>query len=381
MRLFHVVPTYLPATRYGGPIYSVHGLCRALAARGHDVEVFTTNVDGSGTSDVPVRTPVDVDGVQVTYFSSSFDRLYWSPGMRSALDAKMRDVDLVHTHSVFLWPTAAAARAARRADVALVISPRGMLVRDLISRRNAVVKKAWLATVERRNFASARAIHFTSQREWDDAAELNLPLPSPFVAPNGVDVMPPLDVVRDPRAVLFLGRISWKKGLPRLIEALRYAPDAKLIVAGNDDEHLTPRLQSDAATLGVADRIEWHGEVHGDAKRRLYASSSIFALTSDSENFGNTVLEAMAESTPVLVTPGVGLAESVRSAGAGAVVEPSPEVIGAAIGDLLARPDALRTMGERGRALVEHEFSWPRIAATMEQHYATVLERQRMGAP
>src|SRR5260370_167350 len=43
MRILHVVPTYLPATRYGGPIYAVHGLCRALAARGHDVTVFTTN--------------------------------------------------------------------------------------------------------------------------------------------------------------------------------------------------------------------------------------------------------------------------------------------------------------------------------------------------
>lgn len=34
LKLLHVVPTYLPATRYGGPIYSVHGLCKALAAMG-----------------------------------------------------------------------------------------------------------------------------------------------------------------------------------------------------------------------------------------------------------------------------------------------------------------------------------------------------------
>src|ERR1700680_1362004 len=46
MRILHVVPTYLPATRYGGPIVAVHSLCRALAARGHAVEVFTTSIDG-----------------------------------------------------------------------------------------------------------------------------------------------------------------------------------------------------------------------------------------------------------------------------------------------------------------------------------------------
>src|SRR5687767_6027187 len=46
MNILQVVPTYLPARRYGGPIESVHGLCKALVARGHDVTVFTTNVDG-----------------------------------------------------------------------------------------------------------------------------------------------------------------------------------------------------------------------------------------------------------------------------------------------------------------------------------------------
>ena len=56
MRILHVVPTYLPARRYGGPIVAVHGLCKALAARGHDVAVITTNVDGDATLDVPVAT-------------------------------------------------------------------------------------------------------------------------------------------------------------------------------------------------------------------------------------------------------------------------------------------------------------------------------------
>jgi hypothetical protein len=58
MWLLHVVPTYFPAVRYGGPIHSVHGLCAALAARGHDVHVFTTNVDGPGDSDVPLGQPI-----------------------------------------------------------------------------------------------------------------------------------------------------------------------------------------------------------------------------------------------------------------------------------------------------------------------------------
>jgi hypothetical protein len=54
MRLLHVVPSYYPAVRYGGPIYSVHALCRSLVAAGHEIHVFTTNVDGSADSEVPL---------------------------------------------------------------------------------------------------------------------------------------------------------------------------------------------------------------------------------------------------------------------------------------------------------------------------------------
>src|SRR6185436_12072011 len=58
MRIPHVVPSYLPAVRYGGPIFAVHGLCQALAPRGHEVEVFTTNMDGPGNTRVPVGIQV-----------------------------------------------------------------------------------------------------------------------------------------------------------------------------------------------------------------------------------------------------------------------------------------------------------------------------------
>jgi hypothetical protein len=56
MRILHVVPTYLPAVRYSGPIFAVHGLCRALARWGHYIEVFTTNVDGSRRERLAFRT-------------------------------------------------------------------------------------------------------------------------------------------------------------------------------------------------------------------------------------------------------------------------------------------------------------------------------------
>src|SRR5689334_18782444 len=97
MRILHVIPTYLPAIRYGGPAVSVHGLCKALAARGHDVHVFTTSVDGPHDLAVPVGVPLDRDGVKVTYFRSSrMRRLYWSQTLACALRQEMKQFAVVH---------------------------------------------------------------------------------------------------------------------------------------------------------------------------------------------------------------------------------------------------------------------------------------------
>ena len=189
VRILHVVPSYLPATRYGGPIYSVHGLAKALAELGHEVEVFTTNIDGPGVSDVPTTHPVAMDGVQVHYFSASWlRRLFYAPSMKPALDRLARTFDVMHLHSVFLWPTWAAARAAVKHEIPYVISPRGMLVKELIRRRNCFVKGAWIELIERRNIERAAAIHLTSDLETYDIEKFDFRLPKVFVVPNGIDL-------------------------------------------------------------------------------------------------------------------------------------------------------------------------------------------------
>jgi glycosyltransferase involved in cell wall biosynthesis len=359
VKILHVVPTYFPARRYGGPIVSVHGLCKSLAARGHEVHVLTTNVDGDATLDVPVGREVDVDGVSVRYFPSPFPRLYWSPEMRRAL-RDVHDYDVVHIHAVYLWPGVAAARAARAAGVPYVISPRGMLVPELIRQKSRAMKTLWLQLVERRGFAHASAIHFTSRLEWEDAKRVGIPLPSPLVIPNGVDIPPRPDVPRDDRTLVFLGRVNWKKGLERVIPELPRL-GARLIVAGNDEEELTPRLRALAASIGA--NVEFPGPVYGPAKDELLARATLFVLMSDSENFGNAVLEALAMETPAVLSSGVGLAEEVVQAGAGVV---GMDAVPALLDDATARAE----MGRRGRALVESRFAWPIVAERMEEAYA-----------
>lgn len=383
LRLLHVVPTYLPALRYGGPIRSVHALCRALAADGHDVHVFTTSVDGPGDSDVPLGRAVDLEGVKVTYFPSRrLRRLYWSPPMRCALASLAGDFDVVHLHAVYLWPIWAGARAARAHGVPYVISPRGMLVPELIRRKSRWVKAAWIALIERANLEAAAAIHATSSVEAGHLAGFGWTLPPVTTIPHGVDDPPPSAApLSDDIAVaiagrpfvLAFGRISWEKGLDRLIAALPLAPAARVVLAGDDADGHAASLKAQARAVGVDGRVTVIARhVEGTDKEALFAGAQMFAMTSLSENFGIAAFEAMRRGLPVLATPDVGMSEIVRESGAGRIVDASPASIAAAIEAMLSDPVGSRAMGEAGRAHVIAHYGWPSVARRMADLYGSV---------
>jgi hypothetical protein len=80
MKTICVIPSYWPAFQFGGPIYSVHNLNKALVRKGIDVTVYTTNVgldDKMHDTGYMIQVTrfniqdskvVDVEGVKVTYF-------------------------------------------------------------------------------------------------------------------------------------------------------------------------------------------------------------------------------------------------------------------------------------------------------------------------
>ncbi len=388
LRLLHVVPTYLPALRYGGPIRSVHALCRALAAQGHQAEVFTTNVDGPGNSDVPLERPVDLEGVKVTYFPSpALRRLYWSPAMGRALRERVASYDLVHVHAIYLWPTWMAARTARKRGVPYVISPRGMLVPELIRRKNRWVKEAWIRLIERPNLDHAAAIHTTSTVEARHLASFGWPLRRIVTVPHGVDDPPLLTAptlspdisaaIAGSPPILAFGRISWEKGLDRLLEALPRVPDARLVIAGDDGGHAAT-LAEKARLFRVEERVTIIArQVGGADKEALFGAAALFAMTSLSENFGLAAFEAMRRRLPVLTVPDVGMSEIVRQANAGAVVDPSPAGIAGGLGALLADRTASRAMGQRGYESVVADYGWDAIATRMAAVYRTAIEENR----
>lgn len=285
---------------------------------------------------------------------------------------------LVHLHSVFLWPTLAGARGARQLGRPYLLSSRGMLVKDLITQRSRWLKTAWIALFERRNIAGAAALHATSEIEARELRRFGFRIRRLAVIPNGVD--PPSKdsgMMRDPKLVLYIGRLNWKKGLERLVSAMVYNETMRLVIAGNDEESYLPELERQIRGFSLDNRVVLRGPVAGEEKSRLLREASLFVLPSLSENFGNAALEAMAHGCPVLVTPEVGVAETVTASGGGVVSSGAPEALGPRIGELLKDRDGLRRMGEKAATYVAANCTWAVIARRMESLYTTLLEEGR----
>ena len=389
MRILHVVPTYLPATRYGGPIVAVHSLCRALAARGHAVEVFTTSIDGPVDTAVPYDRPVMLDGVKVRYFASRrLRRLSYAPSLMQSLRREIAGADVVHLHSAFLWPTWRAARLSHKRRIPYVISPRGMLVKTLIASRNRLIKSAWIALIERSSLEQAAAIHATSAIEAEEIQKFGWRLPRIAVVPNGVDAIddkasqdaPAADIAAlagQQPLVLFFGRLAQVKGLDRLLRAFARTQRGTLAIVGNDYEGLATGLSEMARQLQIDDRVRIVPRTITDAEKEcMFAAARVFVLPSYSESFGNVVLEAMQRGLPVIVTPEVGAAEVVKESGGGLVASGDAPSLGAAIDRLTDDAATSAAMGEAGRRHVSERYGWPGVAARMEALYGELTAAQ-----
>jgi glycosyltransferase involved in cell wall biosynthesis len=174
--------------------------------------------------------------------------------------------------------------------------------------------------------------------------------------------------------VLFLGRLSWKKGLDRLLAALS-GTGLRLLVAGGDDEGFLPELRRLIERHQLGERVELVGQVGERDKWALLRGARLLVLSSYNENLGNVVLEAMAVGCPVVVTEEVGAASLVREAGCGVVSAGNPHELRAALLQVW-NDDAIRSqMGQAGIQYARSQLSWRAIAQATVAKYRTLVAR------
>jgi glycosyltransferase involved in cell wall biosynthesis len=385
MRILHVIGSLAP--RYGGPSIAAPAMCEALAERGHQVELATTDMDGPGAVrfrlDPIARTPT----VRVTCRRVHWPRSYAaSAGLGLWLRRHARRFDVVHIHSLHQFHTWIAARYCRRAGVPYVIRPHGAL--DPYHLRQHRWRKA-LATslVEGRAVRAAAAMHYTSIAEQQHASRLDCRMPPGIVIPLGVELVPPAGweallachpELAGRKLVTFLGRLTPKKRLDRLVDAFAevVAADdrAHLVVAGPDDG-VGDALRRQIAARGLEDRVSFLGLIVGASKSALLHRSRVVALPSEDESFGVAVAEAMCAGTAVVVTEGVAIHHEVAAARAGLVVTAAGPPLAEALLSFVRDEQLAAEAGSNGAALARSRWTWRQVAADLERMYEDAANR------
>jgi glycosyltransferase involved in cell wall biosynthesis len=371
LRILQIVPTL--EQEASGPSHSVPLLCRALGQAGH--EVILSSVGGvwfSGEEPYTQHTaPRDFKRVPV------LKSLWLSSGLRRSLAEDARWADIVHSNSLWVMPNVYPAAAARRAGKPYVVSPRGTLSPVALARSYAMKRAFWML-LQGRAVRNAVCLHATSEQEYRDIRRFGLSQPVAIVA-NGVSIPLPETLVpaaRGLRTLLYLGRLHPIKGLDNLLKAWhRIAAqfqDWQLRLVGPADAEYLAYLEGLANELELK-RIVFAGPRYGAEKQAEYAAADLYVLPSYTENFGMSVAEALACAVPVITTVGTPW-QRVRELGCGWLVSPNVAGIESALREALSLDrQALAAMGQGGRAWMEREFAWSRIAGHIEQTYRWLL--------
>jgi glycosyltransferase involved in cell wall biosynthesis len=376
VKILHVIPSFYPAHRYGGPIESVYDLCRHTAAQGHQVRVLTTTADGPGPVLYPSTTVRTLPGgIEVTYCRLlAADSV--SATLIRALPRLVGWADVVHLTAVYSFPTIPVLIAARAAGKPVVWSPRGSLQRWSGST-NVTLKKWWDRTCR---LVSPRRVvlHVTSEEEACESAKAYPHTPF-AVIPNGVSIPERLNRQEGDGTLrlLFLGRLHPKKGIENLLAACSRLDSAagapwqwRLTIAGVGDAGYTASLQSRIHELGLADRVRMIGHVSGPSKLQVFEQSDLLVTPSFTENFGMVIAEALAHEVPVIASRNTPW-KSLDEERCGLWVDNDPATLVESI--LQLRKCALRDMGRRGRAWMIRDFGWEWRAREMLDVYSNAI--------
>lgn len=175
--------------------------------------------------------------------------------------------------------------------------------------------------------------------------------------------------------ILTVGRLQKRKGQDMLIRALpriaAAAPDVLYAIAGDGEER--GRLEALAAEVGVADRVQFLGEVTDELLIKCYQQCDLFVLPNrtddgDFEGFGMVLLEAQACGKAVVAGASGGTAETMDVGRTGYVVPcDSPEPVADLLCELLLDRERRERMGTSAREWVLSRFDWPALVEQARQ--------------
>ena len=380
-RILYVSQACIPYLDKGGLAIRVWSMARQLARHGWPVTILTARHGSRGPTTVR-----RIEGVEVVYLRSvaRYHSLTVNPDAWTFGRTRPRGFHLAHIFGLYDLLGPVVAWWCRRHGIPYVVEPMGMY-RPIV--RSIVAKQLYHRLLGRAIVAGAARVIATSTLEHDELVAGGVPAEKIAVRRNGVDLeefetLPGRGTFRrqvgaavGEHLVLYLGRLSRKKGLDVLARAFAGLDGAaRLVVVGPDDgDGCLQDLQHQIKALSLDGRVALTGPLYGRDRLSALVDADVFALPSQSENFGNAAAEALACGVPVVVSDRCGIAEFVRATGTGVVVPyGDAEALREAIREVL-HDEALRASVRARAAELRAALSWEEPIAQQERIYAEVL--------
>jgi glycosyltransferase involved in cell wall biosynthesis len=387
MKILFVTPSYYPATRFGGPIQSVHLLAKYLVSQNIDIKVITTNAGQENPKNFNSKDWTFKDGVKVKYFSFwGYEHFNFSIPLFFHLLFSIKKYDIVHITAVWNFPVWAASFVCTLFNKPYIISPRGTLYPETIALGSTKFKKIYYRFIAQHSLRNASYIHYTTQDEKQSVEKyLNLKTKG-IVIPNGIDTTFFDKNIDDQNVksyiskpyILFLGRIHPKKGLDILLEAfsklIAYHKSIQLVLAGPDDINYKAELNILAEKYFIKDKIIFTGELKGNSKLIAYKNAKFFVLSSYSENFGMAVVEAMLMNCPVIVSNKVGIAAELETKQGVIVCKPETEDLYHKMKKLLENPDLRKELADKSASVVKELYDINNVGIQYLNLYKSLLK-------
>jgi len=200
---------------------------------------------------------------------------------------------------------------------------------------------------------------------------------TPLVAPMPVatELFSP-GTTREPARVLFVGRLNAQKGIEHALRAFAMltTSGATLDVVGGGTPAAKLEYAALAESLGIADRVSFHGPLAQPDLVPLYQRATVLAMPSIDEGLGLVAVESLLCETPVVAFESGGVTDVIQHDKTGILVQPrNTKALATAIDTLLADPAKAHALGVAGRLYALSTFAPESVARRYADIYHHAL--------
>lgn len=385
-KILHILGFY---PEIGGPVMFVGNLIKSLSNKGINHKILSPlppNYDNTKLNNI--QKEFNVFYYKTEYLSNLFPS--YSSCFPNSLIRHLQNVDIIHLHGVFNYYSYWVCK--KVTDKPIILSPHGSIIRWGIRKDilNLLKKGIYLKIIGKMIFERAHIIHLTTEYELKEFCSIvgNKYNNKIVIIPIGVKAIDTCKISRelfyrtfkiplDRKIILFLGRITRKKGLDILIPAFaRLSQEYEeflLIIAGPDEMGYKKDIENIVKKYRIEDRVLFTGYIDGDLKYSAYKASELFVLPSYTENFGIATVEAMALELPVVISKETGISEEVKKNNAGLVINADSESLYQGMKALLDNPTLRKNIATNGRKLVEEYYDIDKVAERMISVYEEAI--------